>query len=174
MYCNVVTAIDKIPTYLLRFNKYHWARPVQGNRRCMAQGQRWYYESAHQGTSWLMASSNVPWGVQRSSQDICGTAGDRISENLSVFTGVCWLGNDKLNELKKLKSDALFVIGRKATRTTPFPCPHQAVFVMFPSDAYTGWYSWPPVATDTIVLSLPAMIGTNIDPCSFLSWEIVS
>ena len=22
MYCNVVTAIDKIPTYLLRFNKY--------------------------------------------------------------------------------------------------------------------------------------------------------
>ena len=23
MYCNVVTAIDKIPTYLLRFNKVH-------------------------------------------------------------------------------------------------------------------------------------------------------
>ena len=23
MYCNVVTAIDKIPTYLLRFNRYH-------------------------------------------------------------------------------------------------------------------------------------------------------
>ena len=32
MYCNVVTAIDKIPTYLLRFNK-EWVRMRVGKAR---------------------------------------------------------------------------------------------------------------------------------------------
>jgi hypothetical protein len=73
------------------------------------------------------------------------------------------------NQQEKSEKNILFGMGRKATGTTPFPCPRRAVFVMFPSDAYTGWYSWPPVPTDTVVLSLPAMMGTNIDPCIFSS-----
>ena len=51
----------------------------------------------------------------------------------------------------------------------PMSMPGSTVFVMFLSDAYTGWYSWPPVSMDTVVLSLPAMIGTNNDPQSSLS-----
>lgn len=57
---------------------------------------------------------------------------------------------------------------------TPFPCPRRAVFVMFPGDTYTGWYSWWPVATETVVLSLPQITGTNIAPCVEASTDILS
>ena len=43
MYCNVVTAIDKIPTYLLRFNSF--VKALQGpevlNMRRVLWGSRW-------------------------------------------------------------------------------------------------------------------------------------
>ena len=95
----------------------------------------------------------------------------KICPFLLVFAGLDII-NPSAN--KKVKSNILFGMGRKATGTIPFPCPCQAVFLMFPIDAYTGWYSWPPVTTDTVVLSLPVMIGMYIDPCIVSSWEIVS
>jgi hypothetical protein len=35
---------------------------------------------------------------------------------------------------------------------------------MFPIDRYTGWKSFWPVATETVVLSDPRMIGINMEP----------
>lgn len=69
---------------------------------------------------------------------------------------------------------SLFGIGRKVTGRTPFPCPRHAVFDKFLADMYTGWYPWCPVATDTVVLSLPATIGISMEPCVDRSCEIVS
>ena len=33
-----------------------------------------------------------------------------------------------------------------------------------PIDKYSGWYSMSPVPTETVVLSLPNMMGTHIAP----------
>jgi hypothetical protein len=60
--------------------------------------------------------------------------------------------------------DLLFGMGRNATGSTELPCARRATFVIFPGDIYTGWNSWWPVATDTVVLSLPATMGTNMEP----------
>jgi len=35
---------------------------------------------------------------------------------------------------------------------------------MLPIERYTGQYSLFPVATETVVLSLPRMMGTNVAP----------
>ena len=68
----------------------------------------------------------------------------------------------------------LFGIGRNAIGRTAFPCARRAIFVRFPGDWYTEWYSWCPVAMETVILSLPEIIGTSMDPCVRLSSEIVS
>ena len=81
-----------------------------------------------------------------------------------ALAGLKIISLSALSQQGESETNVLFGMGRKATGTMPFPCPCQEVFVMFPSDAYTGWYSWPPVPMDTVILSLPVMIRTNIDP----------
>jgi hypothetical protein len=45
---------------------------------------------------------------------------------------------------------------------------------MFPIDMYTGQYWLWPVTMETVVLLLPSIIGTNIDPCVSGSWAMMS
>jgi len=68
----------------------------------------------------------------------------------------------------------LLGIGRNATGSRALLWALQATLVRFPGDIYTGWYSWWPVATDTVVLSLPATMGTNIAPWVNSSSAILS
>lgn len=55
-------------------------------------------------------------------------------------------------------------VDKNAITTTPFLCPRRAPLWIFPIDRYTGQYSLSPVATDTVVLSLPRMSGTKKAP----------
>ena len=62
----------------------------------------------------------------------------------------------------------------KKPRTMPFQCACQVLLRMFPIDMYTGQYWLWPVAMETVVLSLPSIIGTNMDPCVSGSWVMMS
>ena len=68
----------------------------------------------------------------------------------------------------------LFGIDRKPTRTRPDPCARLILLWMLPIEAYRGQYSMWPVATETVVLSLPRTMGTNKAPCVEGSSEIIS
>ena len=68
----------------------------------------------------------------------------------------------------------LLGIARKPRRTRPFLCARRALLWMFPMERYTGQYSVCPVATETVVLSLPRMMGTSMDPCVMGSSAIIS
>ena len=57
-----------------------------------------------------------------------------------------------------------FGIARNPMSTKPLPCAQRMRLWMFPIEPYNGQNSFWPVATDTVVLSLPSMTGTNIAP----------
>jgi hypothetical protein len=65
----------------------------------------------------------------------------------------------ELMERMKRMNSLLFGIARNPIGTTAFRCARRTVLWMFPSDMYKGWYSIWPVATDTVVLSAPRIIG---------------
>ena len=56
-------------------------------------------------------------------------------------------------------------MGRIAAGRIPEPWERRAMFEMFAAPTYTGWNFWWPVATETVVLSLPPMTGTKKAPC---------
>ena len=71
------------------------------------------------------------------------------------------------------RKDKLFGMDRKATRTRPDPCARLILLWMLPIEAYSGQYSMWPVPMETVVLSLPRMMGTNKAPCVVGFSEII-
>lgn len=57
------------------------------------------------------------------------------------------------------RNSLLFGITRNTIGTMTFRCARRTVLWMFLIDMYKGWYSIWPVATDTVVLSAPRIIG---------------
>jgi hypothetical protein len=105
--------------------------------------------------------------AQKLPPSIHDTVDGRTSGIQASYVDVCLLNSYHQLRAQRMNirmTDALFGMGRNATGITALPCPRRAVFEIFPADAYTGWYSWWPVATDTVVLSLPEKTGTNIEP----------
>ena len=68
----------------------------------------------------------------------------------------------------------LFGIARNAIKASALQCARRILLWMEPIDTYSGSYSLWPVVTDTVVLSLPRMMGTSIALCIVGSWEILS
>ena len=92
---------------------------------------------------------------------------------LYFFVAIC-TSQISSNHGSKANKYILFGIGRNATGSKAFPCALRAILVKLPGDIYTGWYSWCPVATETVVLSLPTTTGTNMAPCVDSSLAISS
>ena len=65
-------------------------------------------------------------------------------------------------------------IGRKPRSTKPSRWALQTLLWILPIDKYTGQYSLLPVATKTVVLLLPIIIGTIIESCMFGSFAMMS
>ena len=66
-----------------------------------------------------------------------------------------------------------FGIAKKPSKTRPFRWARQVVLWIFLIDRYIGQYSLLPVATETVVLLLPRMMGTNIAPWLWVSGSLL-
>lgn len=154
---------------------FHLKELVLGSQQCMDQGYILHGKSGHQGSIQHLVWSYNVGEVQKCVWDMLGTTDKQSIDILAAFFLILelvdvlrWL----LMKCRKINLNIPFGIERKATGRTEFPCPQRAVFVRFPGEMYTGWYSWWLVATETVVLSLPAITGTSIDPCVTLSAAI--
>ena len=103
------------------------------------------------------------------------TVGDKIIGTLVVSAVYDLLSRVRyMREMKQINKYILWGIGSIAPGRIPIPCARCDVLWMFPAPKYTGWYSWWPVATETVVLSLLPITPTNMAPCVFGSSAIRS
>jgi hypothetical protein len=93
----------------------------------------------------------------------------------SMFTA-CYIGGMRFlpSNSESDIHNILFGIGSNATGSSPRARERRIVLVILPAPLYTGWNSWWPVATETVVLSLPARIGTSIAPQADGFWLMIS
>lgn len=67
-----------------------------------------------------------------------------------------------------------FGMGKNPIKTSASLWARRRWLWTFPTERYTGWYSCCPVATETVVLSLPSITGMKIAPWVSRSTEIRS
>ena len=101
---------------------------------------------------------------------------DEIAETSDWKNGPCPLCKQKLDRTNTHERKLPFGIARNAIRTKPAPCARRMLLWMLPTEPYSGQNSLSPVPTETVVLSLPSITGTNIAPSfagdsAIMSWN---
>ena len=132
----------------------------------MAQDYISHAASDHQGSVWAQATTSwalEAWTPLPGMHDI---AGSKMWGRLVCYNASVLLIMSKVSRLCNpiICIHVLFRMGRNATGITPKPCVWRAVFLKLPGDWYTGWYSWCPVETNTVVLLLPPITGMSTEP----------
>ena len=81
--------------------------------------------------------------------------------------------DSRLSYIEAKVTDLLFGIAKKARSITVFQWPCRTLLWTSPLDMYNRWYLLWPVPTETMVLSLPRMVGQKVDPWFLGSWAIL-